>query len=158
LLKLQIILYDPDGNEVKVEETFSDKNGKISDSSFRIPSNAKSGMWTISAKSGQNLDTIEIEVLTTLFEGIQISVEKGETIPTVGESLIIKVFGVQQNVSIEIRATGGEIIHTLLARASDQGEINLPWIIPKETAPGNYTIKITDAFSTAETTFELPIE
>jgi len=154
---LTIILYDPDGNEVKVEETFSDKNGKISESSFRVPSDAKAGTWSISAKSGQNLDTIEIEVLTTLFEGIQISVEKGETIPTVGESLIIKIFGVQQNVSIEIRA-GGEIIHTLLARASDQGEINLPWIIPKETAPGNYTIKVTDAFSTAQTTFELPLE
>jgi len=84
--------------------------------------------------------------------------EKGETVPTVGESINIRIFGVQQNVSIDIIAEDGEIIHTLLARASGQGEVNLPWIIPKETAPGNLTIKVSDAFGTAETIFEYTIE
>jgi len=155
---LDIGLYDPDGNEIKVKETFSDKNGKISESSFRIPSEAKYGMWSISASSGQNLDTIEIEVLSILAEGIQISIEKGVTVPTVGESINIRIFGVQQNVSIEIIAYDGEIIHTLLARASGQGQVDLPWIIPKETAPGNITIKVSDAFGSASTTFELEID
>jgi len=154
---LTIGMYDPDGNEIKVKNTFSDKNGKITESSFRIPSVAKSGMWSISASSGQNLNTVEIEVLGTLIEGMQISVKEGETVPTVGESIIIKIFGAQQNVLIEIIADNGEIIYTLNARASGQGEINLPWIIPKETEPGTYTIKTTDAFGSSSTTFELEV-
>jgi len=146
-------LYDPDGNEVKLKETFSDKNGKISESSFRIPSSAEPGMWTINAKSGQNLDIIEIEVLATLLEGMQISVEKGQAVPTIGETIIIKVFGAKQTVEIEIIAGDGEIIDTLKSVASGQGEVNLLWIIPKETEPGIYTIKATDGFGSVETTF-----
>ena len=155
---LTIILYDSDGNEVKVKETFSDKNGKISESSFRIPSNAKIGTWIINAKSGQNLDTIEIEVLATISEGIQIFVEKGEKVAGIGETIIVKVFGAKQTVEIEIIAEDGKVIETLSFIASSQGEINLPWIIPKETEPGIYTIRATDAFSSIETTFELSQE
>jgi len=152
---LTIVLYDPDGNQVKLKETFSDKNGKISESSFRIPSDGKPGMWTINAKSGQNLVTVEIDVLATLFEGMQISVEKGAEVPTVGETITIKVFGAKQAVQIEIIADDGEIIYTLASRASSQGEVNLPWIIPKETEPGIYTIRVMDASGSIETTFEL---
>ena len=155
---LTIILYDSDGIEVKAKETFSDKNGKISESSFRIPSNAKTGTWTINAKSGQNLDTIEIEVLATLSEGIQILVEKGEKVPDGRETITIKVFGAKQTVEIEIIAQDDEIIDTLSFVASSQGEINLPWIIPKETEPGMYTIRATDASGSIETTFEFSQE
>jgi hypothetical protein len=86
---------------------------------------------------------------------MQVSVKKGEKVPTVGETIIIKVFGASQNVSIEIIADDGEIIGTLTFPASAQGEINLPWLIPKETEPGIYTVKVADAFNSAETTFEL---
>jgi len=110
---LTIILTDPDGNEVKVKETFSDKNGKISESSFRIPSDAVSGMWTINAKSGSNFDIVEIEVLATLQEGIQVSVRDIETLGVVGKIITIKVTGAQQTVEIEIIAEDGEIIETL---------------------------------------------
>ena len=50
---------------VKIKETFSDKNGKISESSFRIPSDeATPGTWNINVKSGSNFANIEIEVLS----------------------------------------------------------------------------------------------
>jgi hypothetical protein len=39
--------------------------------------------------------------------------------------------------------------------ASDQGAIDLPWLIPKDTEPGLYTISVTDAFNSAETTYLL---
>jgi len=38
--------------------------------------------------------------------------------------------------------------------ASSQGEINQPWIIPKEMEPGIYTVRVVDAFDSAETTFK----
>jgi len=154
---LTITLIDSEGNEVKVKETFSDKNGKISESSFRIPSTAKFGMWEIKAQSGRNFDTVEIQVLATLYEGMQIFVQMVDDPSTsyLGKTISIKVIGAQQTVEIEIIAGDGEIIETLSFPASSQGEINLPWLIPKETEPGIYTVKATDALDSAETTFEL---
>jgi len=152
---LTITLIDPDGNEIKIKETFSDKNGKISESSFRIPSAAKDGMWVINAKSGSNFGTVEIEVLATLIEGMQISIDEGIVIPGFGKTITIKVIGAAQTVEIKIIAEDGEIIETLVFPASSQGEINQPWIIPKETEPGIYTVNATDAFDSATTTFEL---
>ncbi len=151
---LTVILIDSDGNEVKVIETFSDKNGKISESSFRIPSDAVPGMWTINAKSGSNFDIIEIEVLATLQEGIIVSVGEVETLGVVGKIITIKVIGAHQTVEIEIITEDGKIIENLSFQASSQGEINQPWIIPKETEPGIYTVRVTDARDSAETTFE----
>jgi len=40
-------------------------------------------------------------------------------------------------------------------RVSAQGEVIVPWLVPKDTEPGIYTFKISDAFDSAETTFEL---
>ncbi|KEQ56749.1 MG2 domain protein [Marine Group I thaumarchaeote SCGC AAA799-E16] len=152
---LTITLSDPDGNIIKEKDTFSDKNGKISESSFRIPSDAEGGMWSINAKSGANFDTIEVEVIATATEGIQISVEEGEEIPGYGQTLQIIVIGVSQTVDIDIISEDGEVIESLAFQASGEGEINQPWIIPKDTEPGTYTIKVSDAFTSGETTFEI---
>jgi len=151
---LTLTLIDPDENEVKVKETFSDKNGKITESSFRIPSEAKSGMWKINAKSGSNFDMVEIEVTTVTIEGMVITVEDGESIPGVGKTITIRVLGAKQTVNIEIIPEKGEIIELSFV-ASDEGKIIIPWIIPPEIEPGPYTFKATDAYNTAETIFEL---
>ena len=152
---LTISLADPDGNIVKEKDTFSDKNGKISESTFRIPSDGKSGMWSINAKSGANFHTIEIEVIATVAEGVQITVEEGINIPGVGDSMQIKIIGVSQTVQIDIISADGTVIDSLEFVASSGGEINQPWIIPAETAPGTYTIKVSDAFNSTESTFEI---
>ena len=64
------------------------------------------------------------------------------------------MIGAQQTVEIEIIAEDGEIIETLSFQASSQGEINQPWIIPKEMEPGIYTVRVVDAVDSAETTFK----
>lgn len=152
---LTISLADPDGNVLKERDTFSDKNGKISESTFRIPSDGKSGTWSINAKSGSNFHTIEIEVVATISEGIQIIVEEGEDIPGYGQTIQFKIIGVSQTVTIDIIAADGETIETLSFQASAQGEINQPWIVPKDTEPGTYTIKVSDAFTSGESIFEI---
>ena len=150
---LSLTLIDPNDDEIKVKETFSDKEGKISESSFRIPSDGIAGMWTINAKSGSNFDNIEINVLAVSLEGMIVTVEEGIEIPGIGESKNILVHGGQQTVSIEIVAEDGEIIEELSFVATQAGDINQTWIIPKDTEPGTYTIKVEDAFNSAETTF-----
>ena len=152
---LTVSLMDPEGNIIKEKESFSDKNGKITESTLRIPTDAEHGMWKINVKSGANFDTVEIEVLATLSEGMIISVEEGVDVGGVGKTISIKVSGAQQTVEIKIIAEDGEIIETLSFPASDQGAINLPWLVPKDTEPGTYTITATDAFNTAETTYLL---
>jgi len=151
---LTLSLTDPDENEVKVKETFSDKNGKITEDSFRVPSEAKPGMWKINAKSGSNFDVIEIEVTSITIEGMVITVEEGEQIPGVGKTITIKVLGAKQTVSIEIIPEKGDIIELSFV-ASAEGKIIIPWIIPPEIEPGTYTFRATDSYNTAETTFEL---
>ena len=46
-------------------------------------------------------------------------------------------------------------METLEFPASNEGEINQPWVIPPDTEPGTYTIRATDAYNTAETTYEI---
>jgi len=152
---LTVSLMDPDENIIKEKESFSDKNGKITESSLRIPTDAKHGIWKINVKSGANFDTIEIDVLSTLQDGMIVTVEEGIEVGGVGKTISIKVNGAQQTVEIEIVAEDGEIIETLSFPASDQGAIDLPWLIPKDTEPGLYTISVTDAFNSAETTYLL---
>lgn len=149
-----LTLIDPDENEVKVKESFSDKNGKITENSFRLPSEAEPGMWKIKAKSGSNFELIEIEVTSIAIDGMVITVEEGDQIPAVGKTITIRVLGAKQTVSIEIIPEKGDIIELSFV-ASDEGKIIIPWIIPSDIVPGIYTFKATDAYNTAETTFEL---
>jgi len=154
---LTLTLIDPNGNEIKIKETFSDKNGKITEDSFRIPSDAISGLWTINAKSGSNFDNDEINVIGSIEEGMLVSAVEIIDPETayLGKQIMFEVTGASQTVTIEIVAEDGEIIGELSFPASAQGEISLPWLVPQDTEPGIYTIKASDAFNSAETTFEL---
>ena len=152
---LTLTMINPNGDEIKIKETFSDKTGKISESSFRIPTDAIPGTWKINAKSGSNFANTEIEVLAVIQEGMVIQVGEGQDIPGYGKTINIHVFGAKNTVEIEIIAEDGEIIEELSFPASNKGEINQPWIIPPETEPGTYTIKVADAFNDVETTFEI---
>ena len=152
---LTITLSNPDGKEIKVKETFSDKNGKISEGSFRIPSDGMSGTWTIKAASGSNFDTVDFEVHSLVIEGMMVSVTEGEEIAGYGKTMNISVIGAQQTVELEIIGENNKVIETLSFPASKSGEIKQPWIIPKDTEPGTYTIKVEDAYNSAETTFEI---
>jgi hypothetical protein len=153
---LKMILEDPDGIDVKVKESFSNQSGKISEN-FKIPSDGKTGTWVINVKSGSNFDTVEIEVLAEMDKGMIISITDGIEIPGIGKTIQIKVFGAKQTVTIEIIGEDGKKLEKLTVVASDQGEVNQPWIVPKDTTPGTYTVKVQDAFSSVEMTFDVPV-
>jgi len=152
---LTVSMINPDGKEIKTRDTFSDKNGKISEGSFRVPSDAKPGAWTIKAKSGSNFDNVKINVLAVIQEGMVVVVDEGQIIPGFGRTINIHVYGASQTVQMEIVAQDGEIIEELSFPASKTGEINQPWIVPQDTEPGVYTIKVSDALNSAETAYEI---
>ncbi|MFZ8908691.1 MAG: biofilm-associated protein, partial [Nitrosopumilaceae archaeon] len=72
---LAMTLIDPSENEVKTIDTYSDKQGKITENSFRVPSEANPGTWKIKAKSGSNFDVVEFEVTALKTDGMVITVE-----------------------------------------------------------------------------------
>jgi hypothetical protein len=152
---LQISLADPDGNIIKEKETFSDKNGIISDSSFRIPNESIDGIWKMNVKSGSNFSILEIRVLKSIEEGMEVSIEEGGKITGVGNTLTIKISGAKQTTIIQITDSEGALVETLSLSPSDQGEIDIPWIIPKNIELGTYTITIDDAHSVIQQTFEI---
>lgn len=152
LLTLELI--DPEGGVWKTKEIFSDKEGNIKGGELRVPSKAKPGIWTIKAQSGPNLDKIEIEVITSVEEGLVVTNQGIEILGT-EKILNIKVVNAIQTVQIEIITSDGKIIGELSFPASSNGEVKLPWIIPKGTEPGTYTIKVKDVQNTAETTFDI---
>ena len=149
---LTLTLIDPNGSEVKEKVTFSDKQGKITEDSFRIPSEAIPGKWTINAKSGSNFDNVEVDITAIQAEGLAIAIEDGEFIPGIGKTLTIKIVGAKHTVNIEIVSDDGEIIEELGFPASKEGKIVQPWVIPPGTEPGTYTFKAEDPFDKAETT------
>jgi len=154
-----LVLLDPDDNEIKVKETWATKaedKGKISESGFRIPTDAISGAWKIKASSGPNFDFAEFDVVPdTELVGMTITIEGIETLPSIGKIVNIRVLGAQQSVEFDIKSELGDIIDQLVGRATSDGEVRMPWPVPIGTPPGTYTIIVTDAFSNTTATFEL---
>jgi hypothetical protein len=150
-----ISLMDPDGNIIRDKNTFSDSNGRISDDSFKIPSDAKQGTWKIIVRSGSVSNSTEFQVLSIIKEGMILSIVEGLEIDREINTITIKISGAQQNVQVKILTNDGEIIDSFSSLASSQGNISLPWILPNNLEPGTYTIDVIDAFNTVQLIFEI---
>ncbi len=150
-----ISLMDPDGNIIRDKNTFSDSNGRISDNSFKIPSDAKQGTWKIIVRSGSVSNSTEFQVLSTIKEGMILSIVEGLEIDREINTITIKISGAQQNVQVKILTNDGEILDSFSSLASDQGNVSLPWILPNNLEPGTYTIDVVDAFNTVQLIFEI---
>lgn len=151
LLSLKLI--DPDGNVIKSKQTFSDKEGKFSDGTFRIPSNAKQGMWKIEATSGTNRAESPLEVVGTVEQAFVVQVDK----PTysVGETMTISGTGAgkTQTAIIKITDSNGNEIEEITVFTTDAGSFQPIWVIPEETDPGEYKIRAQVGNQFAEATF-----
>ena len=93
-------LVDPNGMKVKTVEMPSNNIGTFTEERLRIPSNGEPGLWTINVASGTNLDTVEINVFSTILEGM--TVKTAEEIKQ-GELLKISIIASHKtSVIIEI--------------------------------------------------------
>jgi len=153
---LTIELIDPDGNVFKTKDTFTNKDGIFSESSFRIPVESKVGTWTIHVKSGPNFDDVKITVQGNIEEGMVVFVDKIE-VTSSGRIVTIKGFGaeISQNVVITILDQSDVEVTELRASTTGTGEFGIPWIVPSDVAPGTYTLKAKDPFTEVEITFVL---
>ena len=110
----------------------------------------------VNAKSGPNFDTAEITVIGTEEEGMIIFVKEIMPSPA-GKIVTFSGYGavISQNVIINIFSEDGEEIEELTVRSTGIGEFEIPWVAPRDLAPGKYTIKASDVKNEAETTFDL---
>jgi len=151
---LSLTLYDPDGNEVKTRETFTNKEGTFSEGTFRVPSDAKIGVWKMKAVSGPNFVESEFSVTPSSEQGMSVEVTNVEK-SFQGTLVTINGFGATGTVVIEITSAEGEIIDELNFSSKSSGDFSTIWLVPKDTPPGTYTIKATSVNQSAENTFEL---
>ncbi len=150
---LTLELTDPDGVVVKTKETFTNKDGIFSDSSFKIPVTAKPGTWTIQARSGPNFDNVKITVQGSIEEGMVIYVDS--VVPSSGGKIVtFKGYGaaVSQLVVITIFSEDDKEITELTIVSTGVGDFSTIWLADNKIPPGTYTIKAADALSEAETT------
>jgi len=146
-------LVDPNGIKVKTVEMPSNNLGTFTEERLRIPSNGEPGLWTINVASGTNLDTVELNVFSTILEGM--TVKTAEEIK-LGELLKISIIASHKtSVIIEIIDMNGEVIDDLGCTTTKKFVCETFWSVPKDAIPGTYTIKVNDAISSNETTFEI---
>lgn len=154
LLTLQMI--DPDGDIIKRKEVFTDKEGKFSDGTFRIPIDAKQGTWIIKATSGPNLAETPLKVVGTISQAFVVSVDKavayrsGDTMTISGTNA-----GKTQSAIITIQDSTDKEIQELTVFTTETGSFQSIWIVPTGSTPGNYKIKAKVGNEIAETTFKI---
>jgi uncharacterized protein YfaS (alpha-2-macroglobulin family) len=153
---LTLEMSDPDGKITKHKQSFTDKDGKLSDNTFRIPSDAKQGTWTIKASSGANYAETKLNVVGTVEQKFVISTDK--TTPYhVGDTLTITGTGAgkTQTVIIGIFDSKNVKIEELTTITTSIGNFQPIWVIPDGTSPGDYNIKVTVGKEVAEAKFSI---
>jgi hypothetical protein len=150
---MTVTLVNPSGIKIKTLEMPSNNIGAFTEERLRIPSNGEPGLWTINVASGTNLDTVKFNVFSTMLEGMSVKVV--DEIRQ-GELLKISVIASHKtSIMIEIKDSEEQKISDLGCNTTKEFFCETFWFIPKDTTPGTYMIKVYDAISSDETTFEI---
>jgi hypothetical protein len=154
LLSLEML--DPDGKILKKKDIFSDKEGKFSEGTFRVPSDAKQGPWVIKAKSGSNSADAKFTVSGTITKTFSVKTDK-TTAYRSGDYMTISGTGggKTQTVVIKILDSKNNEITDLTMSSTKEGSFQTLWPVPSGMEPGKYNIKATVGGETAETIFDL---
>ncbi len=154
LITIQLI--DPNGKVVKEKETFTNKKGTISDGSFRIPSDAGTGIWKIRVTSGGSSESTDLEVPAVIQEGLQVVFEKVEETPAAGKIVNFVVFNARNEVSINITSSEGKQVGEIIRipTGGDGGSIG-KWPVPRDLPFGTYNITATDRVESSSAEFVL---
>jgi len=153
---ISLEMTDPDGKKIKNKDIFSDKEGKLSEGTFRVPSDAKQGPWIIKAKSGSKFAEVNINVSGTATKTFNIKTDK--TTPyKAGDYMTISGIGggKTQTAIIVISDSNNNNVTELQINTTKEGSFQTLWLVPQGMVPGKYTIKVTVGIVTTETTFDL---
>jgi len=142
--RLTVTLYDPSGNVSSTTETFSDNSGNFATTEIGIPFSADLGIWKITAHSRLDTKTLDINVSIPTQKGIVLNIVDTEFT----NSQTMTINGVAQTdsnrLTIVITDQNDIVIESLKTPVTNDGTFSLPWVIPSNIEPGQYTITVSD--------------
>ena len=140
---LEVTIFDSNGTVIKNVETFSDRFGVFKIDNFRIPGEAKDGMWVVKAKSGGNFSETKFTV-SGESSGITIMTDKDSY--KTNEIVTISGNGARQSstVTVKIIDSEGEQVDRLDITAKNDGNYITVWQIPANMEAGEYQINVDD--------------
>jgi hypothetical protein len=149
-------LFDPNGKEIKKLEIASNSVGTFTEERFKIPSDGKTGIWKIIVASGSNLETIEFAVFSLMSEGLSVKAEAQKDVPGYGKNVKITISASHKtSIIIEITNEQNEIMNTLNCNTTKEFKCQTFWSVPRDTIPGEYTIRAFDSISESQVKFLL---
>lgn len=152
---LNLKFSDPSGAVIRHKDVFTDKNGKFTDSSFRIPADGAKGIWTVRAESGANYADVKISVAGTATEGFTVSIDKATYKPKDMVKITGTGGGKSQSVVVTIYDSANKKITELNTFTTSEGIFKLDWIIPIDTILGDYKLSAKTGSQVAETTLSI---
>ena len=153
---LNLELTDPDGKISKRKDIFSDKTGKFSDGTFRVPTDAKQGNWILKVKSGVKFIDAGFTVSGTIEKTFTIKLDKTEAYHA-GDHMSITGTGADKSntIIIQILDPNNVKIQELQTRSTNEGSFDTLWTIPTDKQSGKYTIKAVSGQVNAEASFDI---
>jgi hypothetical protein len=139
---IQLALTDPNGQLVKSEQTFVNKEGIFSAFDFRIPDDGITGTWKLDATSG--IDHISLDVNVQSKSLMTVQLDKNPPIYSSGDIVQISGSGIGQDVGviINILAASNSTLDTLNIHSTDTGAYSTEWMVPTPFNAGVYTIEV----------------
>ncbi len=151
IISLRII--DPNGQVVRNIETFTDQAGFFNIDNFKIPNDAKLGVWKVQVKSGANSDLIEFQVKDK--DGI-FTIQLEKSIFSPNEIMSISGSGSSgSTITVKIINQLGEEISKLSFASKENGDYSSIWQIPADMLNGTYTISVNDGINSSSNEFTI---
>ena len=144
---LTLTMLDPDGNTIRSVESYSDKDRNIADGTFRVPSDAKMGVWKIKATSTTKFAETEFTVQIEA-EGMTITISKSDS-PQTEDLINIDIKNIKKPITFTITSSDGTVIEEPQTRPVINERVYIPYITRDLLIGETYTITVTD---TADTT------
>ena len=121
---------------------------------LRIPSSAELGLWKIIVSSGTNSDQIEFNVFSKITEGMTVSVTEKAVM---GDIIKIEIVASHKtSITIQILDPSGDPTDNTLSCNTTKAFIcETFWTVPEDTLPGTYTVRVNDAISSDQATFQV---
>ncbi len=139
---IQLALTDPNGELIKTEQLFVNKEGVFSAFDFRIPDDGVPGTWRLDATSG--IDHISLNVNVQSQSLMTVQLDKSPPIYNTGSLVKISGTGIGQDVSVYINIIGANNtnIDTLSIHSTETGDYSTEWEVPTSLSAGVYTIQV----------------
>ena len=152
---LTVSIIDPTGSVIREFDTFTDRIGTFKVDNFKIPSNGRTGDWTI--KIGNNANIVEKSFsVVELTDMIQVNLDKEDGTYQASDMMTIsgKNASIGSSVTIVITDLNGiKVTPDLFISVTSTGEFYTIWQVPKNIESGIYDVYVNDGTNDASISF-----